>query len=287
MKKLIINADDFGLHEAVNAAIAKGYCEGVITSTTLMPGAPAFADAVAVAKKLPGLGVGVHLTLVGERPVAPPSEVRSLVDDSGRFAAQYPQFLLRYLKGRVCLREIKLELMAQIEKVLQQGIEITHLDSHQHLHVFPGILEIVLELAAAYRIPALRIPAEPYLFSGGYPYSAGRWAGRCGLTFLAKRARQKAKEQGVLTTDHFFGMLAGGNMRQEYLHRIIASLPKGCSEIMIHPGLDSSLLAGEFGWPYAWEAELAAVCSDETKDLLEKEKVALCSYQSFKIKGTV
>lgn len=287
MKKLIINADDFGLHEAVNAAIAKGHSEGVITSATLMPGAPAFAEAVAIAKSLPKLGVGVHLTLVGEQPVAPLFKVPSLIDDAGRFAAQYPQFLLRYMKGLVSLSEIKLELTAQIEKVVQHGLEITHLDSHQHLHVFPGILEIVLELAAAYRIPALRIPAEPYFFSGGYSCGAGRWAGRCGLTFLAKRARQKAEAKGLLLTDHFFGMLAGGNMRQEYLHRIIGALPDGSSEIMIHPGADSGLLQSKFGWPYAWEAELAAVCSDATKELLEKEKISLCSYKTLKMEGTV
>ncbi|WP_346354468.1 ChbG/HpnK family deacetylase [Azotosporobacter soli] len=278
MRRLIINADDFGLHEKVNQAIRIGHQKGIITSTTIMAGAPAFDDAVLVAKELPQLGVGVHLTLVGEQPVAAAESVRSLLDETGSFPRQYPQFLQRYLQGRISRAEIMLELAAQIEKVAGSGICITHLDSHQHLHVFPGILEIVLNLAERYAIPALRIPAEPYFFSGGYPYTLGRWGGRCALTFLAERARRLATQRGLRTTDSFFGMLAGGNMTETSLQRIISALPSGCSEIMMHPGCDNKILQAAFGWPYSWESELAAVCSSDIRSLIEKEQICLQSF---------
>lgn len=287
MKHLIINADDFGLHEAVNAAIARGHSEGIISSATLMAGAGAFLDAVAIAKRLPRLSVGVHLTLVGERPVAAPRQVASLLEKDGLFSKQYPQFLSRYLRGLVSKSEIRLELTAQIEKVLQQGLAISHLDSHQHLHVFPGILEIVLELAETYRIPALRIPREPYFFSGGYPCGLGRWAGRCGLSFLAGLARDKARTRKMAMPDNFFGMLAGGNLQEQYLCKILTALPQGCSEIMLHPGTNSAALQAVFGWPYAWEKELAAVCSPNIRTLLEQEQITLISYADLNKKGTI
>lgn len=276
MKQLIINADDFGLHEQVNRAIRIGHQQGVITSATLMAGAAAFDDAVATANALPTLGVGVHLTLVGgERPVAEARQVPTLLDASGRFDRQYPAFLMRFMRGVVSKSEIRRELTAQIEKILAAGIVPTHLDSHQHLHVFPGISEIVLDLAQQYAIPAIRIPAEPYFFSGGYSYSLGRWGGRGALTFLARRLKQLAVRRGLQTTDSFFGMLAGGNMNEALLRQIIEQLPDGSSEIMLHPGCDGQLLEQVCGWPYSWEQELAAVCSADIRSRIETKKIML------------
>ena len=174
MKRLIVNADDFGLHAAVNHGIRDAYSGGIVTSTSLMAVGAAFDEAVAIARDCPELGVGVHLTLVGARPVA--SAVASLVDGKGDFCASYPVFLRRYLQGTIRRDEVARELAAQIEKVTQAGIRPTHLDSHQHLHVVPGISAIVLDLARRFAIPAVRIPAEPLGFFGGLSPSVGRVA---------------------------------------------------------------------------------------------------------------
>jgi hopanoid biosynthesis associated protein HpnK len=279
MKMLIVNADDFGLHPAVNRAVIAGHASGCITSTSLMPGGAAFAEAAALAALHPSLGAGVHLTLVGERPVLAPDAVPSLVGADGRFPAQYPAFLARFLRGRVNMTEIRAEFTAQVAKVAAAGVAITHLDSHQHLHVLPGIIEITLDVAAAFGIKALRIPAEPPFFTGGYPCTAGRFLGRFGLSSLASAARRKAKRRGFAVPDHFFGMLAGGNMRGEYLRAIIDRLPDGASEIMVHPGDDDRALGAAYGWGYRWQDELAAVTDGATMQRLATNGIKLISFR--------
>lgn len=279
MKRLIVNADDFGLHQAINRGIIHGHAAGCITSTTVMPGAPAFDDAVELAARHPGLGVGVHLTLVGEKPVAGAAAVPTLVDAAGRFPASYPQFLTRLLQGRVNLAEVRLELTAQVERAVAAGIHITHLDSHQHLHVFPGIIDIVLDIAVSHGIKAIRIPDESMVFTGGYPFTVGRLLGRTGLSSLARLARRKAAKRAVAVPDHFFGMLAGGNMQEQYLQTIIAGLPDGTSEIMIHPGADDAELSLAQGWSYNWQAELSAVTSPAVQRLLAQGGIQIVSFR--------
>ncbi len=278
MKRLIINADDFGLHPLVNKAIIEAHERGCVTSTSLMPTGAAFEDAVTLAAGQPRLGIGIHLTLVGERPVSPPALIPSLVDGEGRLPAQYPAFLARFLLGRISLTEVRSELTAQMAKVAATGLVISHIDSHQHLHVLPGIDDIIFELAAAYKIKAVRIPAEPPLFIGGYPFSLGRFLGRLGLTILASRAGRRARQRGLTTPDHFYGMLAGGNLRQEYLLNIIDSLPAGDSEIMTHPGADDAVLGAGFDWRYAWQGELASLISPAVRQRLADSGIELITF---------
>ncbi len=278
MKKLIINADDFGIHESVNHGIIDGFRRGCISSTTLMPGAKAFEQAVALAADNPGLGLGVHLTLVGEEAVAPPAEVASLVDSNGRLPLEYGRFLQLFVTGRIRLADIRRELEAQVHKVAATGLPITHLDSHQHLHVVPGIVDIVLDIAKQFRVKAVRIPAEPICFLGGFSCNAGRFIGRGGLSVLASLARGKARKAGIKTTDHFYGMLAGGNMAEPYLLTIINRLPSGTTEIMMHPGANDSTMTNQYGWNYNWQAELAAVTSAHLSNRLTQEKIKLINF---------
>ena len=279
MKRLIVNADDFGLHASVNCGIRDAHSGGIVTSTSLMAGGAAFDEAVAIARDCPELGVGVHLTLVGARPVAPMPAVASLVDGEGKFCESYPVFLRRYLQGTVRRDEVERELTAQIEKVTRAGIRPTHLDSHQHLHVVPGISGMVLDLARRFTIPAVRIPAEPLGFFGGMSFSAGRVAGRSGLTVLAGLFRRRALAAGLKTPEHFFGMLAGGQLNETALQTILQRLPAGTSEIMCHPGRPDAALAREYSWGYHWGDELAALCAPRTRRILEENGVRLISFR--------
>lgn len=288
MKRLIVNADDFGLHPAVNRGIIAGHKAGCITSTSLMPGANAFDHAVQLAQENPYLGVGVHLTLVGERSVADPIKVSSLVDNQGLFSHSYPEFLMKFLRGQVNLSEIRIEMAAQVEKVIAAGVKISHLDSHQHLHVFPGILGIVLDLAVEYRIKALRIPGESLLFVGRYPYTFGRIVGRSGLTGLATMARRKARKRNIAVPDHFFGMLAGGNMQEEYFLSILNQLPPGSSEIMVHPGDDNDSLHRLYvDWPNHWKEELETVTSSKVLGCIKEQRIELVSFRELDRKSVV
>ena len=277
MKRLIVNADDFGLHAAVNRGIRDAHSGGIVTSTSLMAGGAAFDEAVAIAQDCPELGVGVHLTLVGARPVA--SAVASLVDGEGNFCASYPVFLRRYLQGTIRRDEVARELAAQIEKVTRAGIRPTHLDSHQHLHVVPGITGMVLDLARRFAIAAVRIPAEPLGFFGGLSPSVGRVVGRSGLTVLAGLFRRRALAAGLRVPEHFFGMLAGGQLNEIALQTILQQLPAGTAEIMCHPGRPDAALARQYSWDYHWSDELAALCAPQTRRLLQENGVRLISFR--------
>jgi len=280
VRKLIVNADDFGLHPGVNKAVIEGHVSGCITSTSLMPGGAAYAGAVDLAAKYPELGVGVHLTLVGgEKPVLDQALVPSLVDEEGRLFNDYLQFIARFIVGKVNLAEVRLELAAQLDKVFGSGLVPTHVDSHQHLHVLPGISDIVLDLAWSRGIKALRVSDEPLSFIGGYPFAPGRLIGRTALTLLATLVRRKAKRRGFSVPDFFFGMLAGGNMKEEYLLKIIEQLPPGVSEIMVHPGNDDLALGAAYHWPLHWQSELSALTSAAVINRLATMNINLVSFK--------
>lgn len=279
MRRLIVNADDFGLHAAVNRGILAAHTEGIVSSTSLMAGGAALDDAVRIAKQCPQLGVGVHLTLVGARPVLPVAEVSSLLDESGAFYGSYPLFIKRFLRGKIRLAEVERELAAQIDRIRMAGIQPSHLDSHQHLHVLPGIGGIVLDLARRFSIRAIRIPAEPVAFIGATPATVGRLAGRGGLTMLANLFRQHAAAAGIRTSDHFFGMLAGGQLTEPAILAILRRLPPGDSELMTHPGFADESLADAFRWDYQWDAERQALTAPAVRALLAERQIRLISFR--------
>ena len=271
MKQLIVNADDFGLHPLINAGIIKGHQEGFITSTSLMPSAPCWQEAVRLAKENPRLGIGVHLTLVGGVPsVLPKEQVSSLLDDEGLFLPDYVAFAKRYYSGAVKKAELEAELRAQFERALSCGVNITHIDSHQHTHVLPGINSLVLKLSNEYNIIRVRIPKEGYLFTGGFQTSVGRLIGRSGLSFCADMAALRADSLGLRHPQHFYGMLAGGHLNAQLIANILRQLPEGVSEIMTHPGLDSAALGKAFSWQYHWREELDAYLDAGNKALLKE-----------------
>ena len=271
MKQLIVNADDFGLHPLINAGIIKGHQEGFITSTSLMPSAPCWQEAVRLAKENPRLGIGVHLTLVGGVPsVLPKEQVSSLLDDDGLFLPDYVAFAKRYYSGAVKKAELEAELRAQFERALSCGVNITHIDSHQHTHVLPGINSLVLKLSNEYNIIRVRIPKEGYLFTGGFQTGVGRLIGRSGLSFCADMASLRADSLGLRHPQHFYGMLAGGHLNVQLIANILRQLPEGVSEIMTHPGLDSAALGKVFSWQYHWREELDAYLDAGNKALLKE-----------------
>lgn len=279
MKQLIVNADDFGLHTQINNGIIKGYREGFITSTSLMCSAPAYKDALNQLSANPGLGVGIHLTLVGSvKSVLPKGKLGNLVDDNGLFLPDYAAFAKYFYSGKISFAQIEAELRGQIEKILSDGVRVTHADSHQHTHVLPGINKLVVKLCSEYHIKCIRNPHESYFFSGGFKAGAGRKIGRCGLSFCAAMAKRNADRAGLKYPGHFFGMLAGGNLNVKLVGNILESLPDGVSEIMTHPGMRNDLLAKNFAWEYHWEDELNAFLNPENKCLLKKNNISLINF---------
>lgn len=280
MRRLIVNADDFGIHVSVNRGIAAGYNVGIITSTSLMAGGAAFEDAIRIADECPGLGIGVHLTLVGGGlPVLPPQLIPSLLDKQGMFLPSHPVFIARYLAGHINLAEVELELAAQVEKIIKAGIVPTHFDSHQHLHVLPEIFAVAVKLARRFSIRAIRKPAESVWFFGGMLPSPGRVAGRSALSLLVAWSMRRAKIDALAVTDHFYGMLAGGQLNETWLQALIEALPEGSSEIMTHPGMDVTELTQAYKWGYHWDEELKALISPRVSERIRNGMIQLISFR--------
>jgi hopanoid biosynthesis associated protein HpnK len=246
MKKLIVNADDFGLTAGVNRAIIEGHTRGIVSSATLMANMPAFDDAVRLAKEHPSLGVGLHFNLTQGRPVAEAARVRSLLDDRGEFRGTTTALLKRALAGRVNNQEIAVELQAQIEKALNAGLRLTHVDSHKHSHALPQVCDAIIATIAAYGINAARLPREHWRFDR----SANSFSliyqslGALGIAQLCRIGETKLRRAGVKTPGAFFGVARTGCWAKEWLIGLIENLPEGVSELMCHPGYDDNELGG-------------------------------------------
>lgn len=271
LRYIIINADDFGRHAEINRAVEEGLVHGCLRSATVMPGGAAFAGAIDIARRHEELGLGVHFTLVDGHPILPPEEIPSLVGSEGDFLPDHTALLKRYLKGGVNLEEVRRELAAQLQKIEATGIPISHVDSHQHMHTLPGIIDIVLDLAARAGIRAVRTPRTP-LFAGAFG-GLGQLVGRLGLSTLARLAACKAHRRGLLTPDHFAGIVAGEAVSEGELLHLIAHLPQGTTEVMMHPGTKNDVLQEDSGWQHDFESELAGILSPRVEAALQKAEV--------------
>ncbi len=280
MKQLIVNADDFGRHELINRAVERAFNRGCLRSATLMAGGIAFDDAVKVAKKISGLGVGIHFTLACGNPVLPPKEIPTLVTAEGIFHADYVAFLKLYLRGRISLAEVRAELAAQLEKIQRAGVKLTHVDSHQHLHHVPGIVKIVLELASSAGLRAMRV-ADAKLFDGELK-TFGQFVGRFGLNSLAKFAAFHAHRKNFATPNHFAGIVAGEAVDENFMLKLIENLRDGTTEVMLHPGTDNKILQDFCQWNHDFEAELAAVTSPKVLAALEAENISAVNFAALR-----
>ena len=278
MKRLIVNADDFGRHELINRAVEQGVTEGCLRSATLMPGGRAFASAVAVAKSHEELGVGIHFTLANGFPVLPPEEIPSLVTGQGVFYDDYALFIKRFLTGKVRLEEVRAELAAQLRKLEEAGLRLTHADSHQHLHTLPGIIDLVLDLSSAAGIKAVRTP-RTQLFCGKFG-GVGQLVGRLGLGTLARLAAVKARRKGLATSDYFAGIVDGEAVSEAYLLEIIRGMKSGTTEVMMHPGTDNGVLIPACGWEHDFEAELKAIVSPQVRQLAADGQVEITNFRA-------
>jgi len=275
--RLIVNADDFGMTEAVNQGIVEAHDSGIVTSASLMATGSAFEHAVALAKTRPKLAVGVHLTLTEQRPLTG-GAAASLVGADGRFPSHLVQFAGLHVRGKVVLAEVRAELDAQIRKVRDAGIAVSHLDGHQHVHVLPGIAGIVAELAAAYGIRAVRYPTErvrAYMLRN--LGNARRLTEQVVLGAVCAVSPLRALRRA----DSFVGFYYGGRLDEANLATVLERLPaSGTVELMCHPGGDDSR-AAEGYWQYSWAAERAALTSPRIRELLAARGAQLVSHSDF------
>jgi len=274
--RLIVHADDFGIAEAVNRGIVEAHEHGIVTSTSIMATGAAFAHAVALAKSHPMLDLGVHLTLTEERPLLADTAAASLVGADGRFPPHVAQFAGLQLRGKISSAAVRAELDAQVRKVLDTGLAVSHLDGHQHVHVLPRVAAIVAELAARYGISAVRYPAErvrAYMLRR--LGRARRLAEQLALGCVAALSPLRALRR----SDEFVGFFFGGRLNEANLATVLAGLPKtGTVELMCHPGADDMRPVND-DWQYAWAAERAALVSPSIRELVAARGMQLISYR--------
>jgi hopanoid biosynthesis associated protein HpnK len=262
--KLIVNADDFGIAEAINRGIIEAYDRGIVTSTSIMATGDAFEHAVGLARSRPGLAVGIHLVLTEQRPLVGAAAVPSLVDAAGRFAPHLKDLLARSVRGRIALDEVRLELDAQLRRVRAAGIEMSHIDGHQHVHVLPGISRVVAELAREHGVGAVRYPAERVR---GYMLRTLKHARRVAEQAALNLFCAASPLKRLRRSDEFVGFYFGGRLDETNLATVLAGLPPGRTvELMCHPGSEDMRPEGE--WQYAWSAERDALTSPRIRELV-------------------
>ena len=282
MRRLIVNADDFGLTSGVNRAVVEGSRSGVITSATLMASAKAFAEAAVLAKDLPQLRTGCHVVLIDGRPLA--EDVPSLLGGDGHFRSSLKEFAGAGLRGRLSPAEIQRETEAQIRTIQAQGLKVTHVDSHKHTHLLPQVLRPVLRAARSCGVSAVRNPFEPLR---AWPallvaQTPGMWL-RCAGVFAFQtfhEAFQRAiRDEGMRTTDGTVAIAATGKLNQKMLLSILQALPEGTWELVCHPGYaDADLRAAGTRLIETRRVELDALTSEQTRKTLHQRGIELISY---------
>lgn len=254
MKRLIVNADDFGLTKGVNRAIAQLHHAGSLTSATLMANGSAFEDAVDITRQAATLDVGCHVVLVDGRPASAPSEVPTLLErgsSTPTFHSSLGRFALALYAGTIREQDIEREALAQIRKLQQAGVHVSHVDTHKHTHMFPRVLRPLIRAAKSTGVQAIRNPFEvrertssrgfrlPGLHRGKTPIKRGIQVGV--LSAMRSTFQQIVRDAALRTTDGALGVIATGILSfEERLGEILDRLPHGTWELVCHPGVADS-----------------------------------------------
>lgn len=283
LRRIIINADDFGLSSAVNEAVLHASETGILSSATLMVNMPGFIEAAKATSIHHRLGVGVHLNLLRGKPVSDPSTIHTILDDRGFFLGNISALWKRFLISAIDPEHIERELAAQVALVMEHGIRPTHLDSEKHLHLFlPQLWEPVCRIAASFNIPCVRVVREPISFFGLprrpmlkqlFKTAAINWRSQ-GFARLARR-------QGLRFVDTFFGIAMSGQMTTGVYRSLFNRIQGSSCEVMCHPAEtpDAASLANQTSWldPRRVD-EYRALVDPSTKEALIESKIKLINY---------
>jgi len=282
LRRLIVTGDDFGLSLPVNEAIERAHNDGVLGATSLMVGAPAAEDAVSRARRLPSLKVGLHVVVVRGRPTLPPGDVSDLVDADGNFGPHLVRAGLRFFLRRRARRQLEAEIRAQFEAYARTGLPLDHVDAHNHMHVHPTVLGLILRIGRDHGLRAVRLPREPALASwrAARRGLASRLAARAFLAPWLALTRWRLARAGLRHNAWIFGMSDTGRMTRDLILAQLANLPSGLTEMYFHPatrrweGIDRLLSS------YALEGELEALTSPSVAAALRENCVELTTFGS-------
>lgn len=273
MKQLIVTADDFGLAVPVNEAVERAHRDGILTAASLMVGAEAAADAVERARRLPGLAVGLHVVLVQGRPVLPPEQVPDLVDERGAFLTDLVAAGVRFFFRPGARRQIEAELRAQFAAFRATGLQLDHVNAHNHMHLHPTVLGLILKIGREFGMTAMRLPWEPpaALWQGGTAGLAlAPWIG------LLKARLRRA---GIASNDRVLGLNDSGMMTEPRVLQLLESLPEGVTELYVHPAVRRCPELDRTMPEYDHEGEFAALLSPRVRAAIDRQGVTRIAFR--------
>lgn len=280
MKRLIVSADDFGISPEVNEAVERAHRNGILRAASLMVAAPAASDAIARARRLPDLAVGLHVVLVNGRPTLPAERVPDLVDERGELPTDLVRAGFRFFFRPGIRRQLEAEIRAQFAAFAATGLRLDHVDAQSHMHVHPTVFGAILRVGREYGLRAIRIPREP--FARSYRAGGDRWGARLGNTLLTQPwlalMTARARRLGIASNDYAFGVNDPGAMTEERVLRLLDDLPDGVTEMFFHPATGPFAGADPGTERYAWAGELAALTSERLRRSIERHNVASVTY---------
>ena len=254
--RLIVTADDFGVHDSVNEAVERGHRDGILTCASLMVSGAAVCDAVARARRLPALGVGLHLVLVDGRPVLPASEVPDLVDARGRFRDNMALAGARFFFSPAVRRQLAAEIEAQFAAFAATGLPLDHLNAHKHFHLHPTVAALVVRVGRRFGLRAARAPVESADIVNAIEPTPRGLADRVAAPW-ARSARARLRREGLVVPDQVFGLAWSGAMTAPRMENILRRLPPGLTELYVHPATADAYPGSAPGYRYT--QELAAL----------------------------
>ena len=268
-RRLIVNADDYGLSHSINEAVIRAHREGILTSASLMVNEAGFDEAVALAKENPKLGVGLHLTLLMGHSALPPEKIPGLADSRGQFSNSPVGAGMRYFFKRGLREPLRAEIQAQFEKFRITGLPLDHVNGHLHLHLHPVIFKILMEDADALGIKRMRLTRD--CLSRSILMSRGHWFYRLSHATIYERlsshARKGLEWRKIKYAQITFGLLQNARVDEEYVLKLLPELPPGDSELYSHPSLDK------------FRHEFDAFVSPRVKEQVEQLGIKLIRYQ--------
>jgi hopanoid biosynthesis associated protein HpnK len=281
MKQLIITSDDFGLSPGVNAAVEKAWKHGILTCASVMPGGAAFDNAVAIARRNPGLQVGLHLTLLQGKAVLPYEQIPDLVDEAGCFSDNPVATGMRYFFDKGLYKQLKREIEAQIERVVETGLPLSHVDGHLNIHLHPTVFGFLTDLMPRYGITSFRLSRERLFHNLRFDRQRrmGKSVERIIFGALANHARPLLDRLGIRYAVEVKGVLNSGRMTEAYLLNIIDGLNEGLTELYFHPGILPDAEITRRMPNYRHEEELAAIISQRVRAKLAESHIGLCNYR--------
>jgi hopanoid biosynthesis associated protein HpnK len=269
VRRLVVNADDFGRSRSINEAVIRAHREGILTTASLMVNEMGFDEAVKLAKENAKLGVGLHLTLLVGHSALPPGKIPGLVDSRGEFGNNPFTGGMNYFFKSSLREPLRAEIHAQFEKFYSTGLKLDHVNGHLHFHLHPTVFGILMEDAEQLGIRHLRLTrdclARSRRMSRGHIFYKISHAAI--FEFLSGRARKILDAKHIRHAQITFGLLQNARVDEDYILKLLPELPPGDSELYSHPSLDE------------FKHEFHALISPRVKEKIKALGIQLIRYQ--------